>query len=64
MSLGWVGFISISLIILCFFYTLSFIENLQEGDKRIAVQSKIVAIVCLGLSLFIPFIFILIAYDF
>ncbi|WP_426909891.1 hypothetical protein [Rossellomorea aquimaris] len=53
MTLSWVGFISISLIILCFFFTLNFIENLHEGDKRVAVQSKIAAIVCLGLSLLI-----------
>jgi hypothetical protein len=59
MSLGWLSFISISLFILCFFFTLNFIENLHEGDKRVAVQSKITAIVCLGLSLFI-LLFILI----
>lgn len=62
MSLGWIVFISIILIILCFSYTLSFIEYLKEGDKRVAKQSKIVAIVCLVLSLFIPFVYILIAY--
>ncbi|MCA1057641.1 hypothetical protein LCL96_01760 [Rossellomorea aquimaris] len=63
MTLGLVGFISISLIILCFFFTLSFIENLLEGDKRVAIQSRIAAIVCLGLSLFILFSFLLVAYD-
>ncbi len=62
MTLGWVSMISILLLILCFIFTLNFIENLQEGDKRIAKQSKIVAIICLALSLFIPIFYFLIAY--
>ncbi|KSU63673.1 hypothetical protein AS034_05345 [[Bacillus] enclensis] len=61
MSLGGLSFISISLFILCFSFTLNFIESLHEGDKRVAVQSKIVAIVCLGLSLFI-LLFILVNF--
>ncbi|MCP3026442.1 hypothetical protein [Halobacillus sp. A5] len=64
MNLGWISFISILLIILCFSYTLNFIENLQKGDKRLANQSKMVAIICLGLALFIPFVYSLIAQDF
>ncbi|WP_226670308.1 hypothetical protein [Metabacillus litoralis] len=57
MNLGWVGIISVLLIVVCFSYTLNFIENLHNGDKRIAKQSKIVAIICLGLALLIPFVY-------
>ncbi|MCT2536264.1 hypothetical protein NC661_13490 [Aquibacillus koreensis] len=64
MNLGWISIISVLLIILCFSYTLTFIENIHQGDKRIAKQSKLVAIMCLGLGLLIPIVFILIAYDF
>ncbi len=41
-------------IILCFYFTLSFIESLRNGDKRIIKQSKIAAITCLTLALLLP----------
>ncbi|MFD2043016.1 hypothetical protein ACFSTA_01700 [Ornithinibacillus salinisoli] len=56
----WVGSISILLIIFCFYFTLTFIEKLHEGDTRITKQSKLAAIICLGLALFIPFLYSLI----
>ena len=57
----WVIIVSVMLIIICFSYTLTFIENLLEGDKRIASQSKKVAIICLVLALLTPIIYSLIA---
>lgn len=54
---SWMGVISIAFIIFCFYFTLSFIENLHKGDERITRQSKIAAIICLGLGLLIPIIF-------
>lgn len=46
--------ISILLIIFCFYFTLTFIENLGKGDERTIKQSKIAAVICLGLALIIP----------
>ncbi|SET71346.1 hypothetical protein SAMN05216389_12243 [Oceanobacillus limi] len=52
-----IGIISIVLIICCFYYTLTFIENLKGDDERVAKQSKVAAIVCLSLALIIPFVY-------
>lgn len=46
-----------SLILLCFYFTLTFFEYLHEGDRRITRQSKIAAISCAALALII-FIFL------
>jgi len=59
--LGWTGIVSVFLIILCFSYSLTFIENLHNGDKRNARQSKVVAIICLSLALLIPYVYSLIS---
>ena len=55
---SWLGVFSIVFIILSFYFTLSFIENLHLNDKRITKQSKRAAIICLGLALFILFLLI------
>ncbi len=59
---SWLGIISIVFIILCFYFTLSFIENLHKDkdDERITKQSKTAAIICLGSALLIPVLFNLI----
>ncbi|NIK12550.1 hypothetical protein [Alkalibacillus almallahensis] len=62
MGVGFIGFISIIVFILCFSYTLHFIESLQKGDERIAKQSKKVAIISLSLALVIPFVYSLIVF--
>ncbi|MDQ0160772.1 hypothetical protein J2S77_002779 [Alkalibacillus salilacus] len=62
MVVGFIGFISITLLILCFSYTLHFVENLHKGDERIVKQSKKVAIVSLALALVIPFVYSLIVF--
>ncbi|WP_411955067.1 hypothetical protein ACKXGF_04680 [Alkalibacillus sp. S2W] len=62
MVVGFIGVISITLLILCFSYTLHFVENLNKGDERIAKQSKKVAIVSLALALVIPFVYSLILF--
>jgi hypothetical protein len=54
---SWLGIISIVFIIFCFYFTLSFIENLHKGDERITRQSKLAAIICLGFALLIPVLF-------
>lgn len=50
MSQG-IGLISVILFIFCFYFTLTFIEHIIKGDKRISKQSKIAAIICLALGL-------------
>lgn len=52
-----IGIISILLFIFCFYFTLNFIESIHEGDGRVTKQSKLMAIVCLVLSLFIPVLY-------
>lgn len=51
---GWIGIASVLLVIFCFYFTLTFFENLHKGDERITKQSKLAAIICLGLALLIP----------
>lgn len=51
---NWIGIVSIVLIILCFYFTLTFFEHLRKGDERISKQSKIAATICIALALLIP----------
>lgn len=53
----WIGVISVLLLTFCFYFTLTFIEELKKGDERIIKQSKISAIICLGLALIIPIVY-------
>ncbi|WP_299094240.1 hypothetical protein [uncultured Metabacillus sp.] len=55
---SWVGIISLLLIVFCFYFTLTFFENLYKNDERITKQSKLAAVICLGLALFIPILYI------
>lgn len=57
---NWLGIISFVFIMFCFYFTLLFIENLHKGDERITKQSKLAAIICLGLAFFIPVLYVLI----
>ena len=50
---SWISIVSVSLILFCYYFTLTFIESLHNGEKRITKQSKIAAIICLALALFI-----------
>lgn len=54
---SWVGIISILCGILCFYFTLTFFENLRKGDERITKQTKSAAIIFLSLALLLPAIF-------
>lgn len=61
-SMHIIGIISIFLFLFSFYFTLSFIESLFKGDVRITRQSKLMAIVCLILSLSIPVLYALFQY--
>ncbi|TYR72515.1 hypothetical protein FZC79_22505 [Rossellomorea vietnamensis] len=51
---NWLGVLSTIFIVFCLYFTLTFLQNLKTGDKRIIKQSKIAAVVCLALGLLIP----------
>ncbi|WP_419959614.1 hypothetical protein [Psychrobacillus sp. BM2] len=51
---NWAGIISTVLIILCFYFTLTFFQYLKQGDDRLTRQSKFGAVICLAASLLIP----------
>lgn len=54
---NWIGIISTVCWILCFYFTLTFFENLRKGDERVTKQSKIAAIIFLSLALLLPVVF-------
>lgn len=51
---NWLGILSALLIILCFYFSLTFFQSLQSEDKRIIRQYKLAAVICLALGLLIP----------
>ncbi|MFC5588157.1 hypothetical protein ACFPRA_04640 [Sporosarcina soli] len=54
---NWLGILSLILIVLCFYFSLSFFQYLKLGDERLIKQSKFAAVFFLALSLLIPAIF-------
>lgn len=54
---NWLGILSLILIVLCFYFSLSFFQYVKSGNERLSKQSKSVAVLCLALSLLIPAIF-------
>lgn len=51
---NWLGIFLTILIILCFYFTLTFFQYLKLGDARLTRQSKLAAIICFAASLLIP----------
>ncbi|PFG14503.1 hypothetical protein ATG70_2735 [Bacillus sp. es.036] len=49
--------ILILLIVLCYYFTLTFFESLRKGDERIIKQSKFAAIICMAIALVIGIIY-------
>lgn len=54
---NWLGILSIVLIVLCFYFTLTFFQYLKQEDARLTKQSKFGAVFCLAASLLIPAIY-------
>ena len=52
----WLDSLSLMLIVLCFYFTLTFFHYLKLGDERIIKQSKLAAVIFLALSLLLPVI--------
>ena len=53
----WVGILFTLLIVLCFYFTLTFFEYLRKDDERVIKQSKIASIICITLALIILIIY-------
>ncbi|SDO15438.1 hypothetical protein SAMN05518871_11137 [Psychrobacillus sp. OK028] len=51
---NWLGIFSTVLIIMCFYFTLTFFQYLKQDDARLTKQSKFGAVICLAASLLIP----------
>ncbi|MCM3163521.1 hypothetical protein [Metabacillus litoralis] len=51
---NWIEILSLILIVLSFYFSLSFFYYLKLGDERAIKQTKLAAVICLALSLFIP----------
>lgn len=51
---SWIGLFSTALLIICFYFTLTFFQHLKSDDERLIKQSKIAAVFCLALGLSIP----------
>ena len=60
---NWIGILNAALIVLSFYFTLTFFEHLRKGDERLTKQSKITATICIALALMIPVFYNLYIYN-
>lgn len=51
---NWTIILSVVFLCLCFYFTLSFIESIQDGEKRVVKQSKSAAVLCFAAAFLIP----------
>ena len=51
---NWIGIFSTVLLIICFYFTLTFFQNVKSGDERLMKQAKLAAVICLALALLFP----------
>jgi len=54
---NWIGMLSTVLIIICFYFTLTFFQHLRLNDERVVNQSKLAAVICLALGLLLPVLY-------
>ncbi|RLQ92310.1 hypothetical protein [Falsibacillus albus] len=59
---GFLGVVSIILMVFCFYFTHSFFQHLKSGEVRLIKQSKIAAVIFLALSLLLPAMYNLYMY--
>ena len=57
MTEDWLGILSTILIVLGFYFVLTFIQYLKLGDERIIKQTKFAAVSCLAIGLLLPTLF-------
>ena len=60
---NWISILSTILIVLCFYFSLTFFHHLKSGDERLIKQSKLAAVFCLATSLLIPAFYSLYIYN-
>lgn len=60
---NWIGILTTILIVLCFYFTLTFFQYLKSGDERLVKQSKLAAVICLALGLLIPALYSVYIYN-
>ena len=60
---NWLGILSTILIVLTFYFSLTFFQHLKLDDERLIKQSKLAAVFCLALSLLIPALYSLYIYN-
>ena len=54
---NWIGMLSTILIIICFYFTLTFFQHLRLNDERVVKQSKLAAVICLAIGLMLPVLY-------
>ena len=60
---NWIGVLTTILIVLCFYFTLTFFQYLKSDDERLVKQSKLAAVICLALGLLIPALYSFYIYN-
>lgn len=56
-SAGWIGIVSNVFIVLCFYFTLTFLQYLKVDDKSQTAQAKKGAVLCLAIALLVPLLY-------
>ncbi|WP_100404087.1 hypothetical protein [Bacillus sp. FJAT-42315] len=54
---NWIGILSTTFTILCFYFSLTFFQHLKSDNERMINQSKLAAVICLALALLVPAIY-------
>lgn len=60
---NWIGMVATILIIIGFYFTLTFFQHLKSNDERLAKQSKLAAVICLALGLLMPALYSFYIYN-
>ncbi|QBQ07095.1 hypothetical protein E2C16_07915 [Sporosarcina pasteurii] len=60
---NWIGIFTTILIVLCFYFTLTFFQYLKSDEERLVKQSKLAAVICLALGLLIPALYSFYIYN-
>ena len=53
-SANWINILAMIFLVLCFYFTLMYFQYLKEDDDRLIKQSRLVAVICLAIALFVP----------
>lgn len=56
-SAKWIGIVSNLFIVLCFYFTLTFLQHLKADNKDQTEESKKGAVLCFAIALLVPVIY-------